>query len=412
MSILFFKNARLMDPATGRDEKGCLLVEGGTIMAYGPDLKAPKGAEVIDAKGKILAPGIIDMRSFSADTLAAAKGGITSILLNPKRGRLDTPADIAHEMAKYNGEGKVRVYCAGTATKGTNGNELSEIGLMQLEGAKMFTDASKAVNNARVMQRLLEYADHFNALVCQFPEEPDLAKGGNITDGDLATRIGLAGIPIEAEVMMIERDLRLLDMVNTRLHIAPVTSALAVDAIRDAKKAGKKVSAATAPAWFALNEVAIGDYVTFAKVSPPLRDEANREAIVKGLADGTIDIICSDHRPLSGDHKNLPFSQAEAGILGYETLLPLAVELSHNGDVDLMTVLRAMTSAPADLLGLPQGRIGVGAPADLMLMDPDKPWKVEKEKLSSYANNTPFDKRPVQGKVLMTVVDGTIIYKS
>jgi len=256
------------------------------------------------------------------------------------------------------------------------------------------------------MRRALSYARTFDLLVMQHPEEPRLASGGVMNEGEVATRLGLAGITPAAEIIMVERDLRLCEITGGRLHIAHVSTEAAIDAIRQAKARGLPVTCDTAPHYFALNETAVGDYRTFAKVSPPLRAEWDRRAVIAGLKDGTIDAIASDHSPHDQESKRLPFASAASGIIGVETLLPLVLELYHNGHLTLLEALRALTQRPADILRLPAGRLAIGAAADLVIFDLDKPWRVDVDALRSKSKNSPYDGRPVQGRVLRTVIAG------
>jgi dihydroorotase len=246
--------------------------------------------------------------------------------------------------------------------------------------------------------------------VIQHPEEPSLAAAGEVTEGEIATRLGLAGITPMAELIMVERDLRLVALTGARYHVAHVSTGAAIEAIRQAKAAGLPVTCDTAPPYFALNETAIGDYRTFAKLSPPLRSEADRRAVVEGLRDGTIDAIASDHAPWDQDSKRLPFSSAACGIVGLETLLPLSLELYHNRHMSLIEVLRRLTSGPAGVLGLDAGRLRVGGPADLVVFNPDAPWRIKTDEFRSKSKNAPFDGRPVQGRVERTIVDGRTIF--
>ena len=284
------------------------------------------------------------------------------------------------------------------------------MGLLAANGALGFTDGVKAIADALVMRRVLAYARSFDLLVMQHPEEPSLGGAGEVSEGEIATRLGLPGVTPMAEVIMVERDLRLVEITGARYHAAHLSTAGAIDAIRQAKAAGLPVTCDTAPPYFALNETAIGDYRTFAKLSPPLRSEADRRAIVAGLADGTIDAIASDHAPWDQDSKRLPFSSAEYGIIGLETLLPLSLELYHNRHMPLIEVLRRLTVNPARILGLEVGRLTPGAPADLVLFDPEAPWQIDTERFRSKSKNAPFDGRPVQGRVEQTVVDGRTIF--
>ena len=284
------------------------------------------------------------------------------------------------------------------------------MGLLAESGALAFTDGLKAVADAQVMRRALAYARAFGRRIIQHPEEPRLAEGGMMNSGELATRLGLAGIPAAAEVMMIERDLHLVAMTGASYHAAHVSTAAAVEVIRSAKARGLPVTSDTQPAYFTLNETAVGDYRTFAKLSPPLRSEDDRRAVAAAVADGTIDCVASDHAPYDQESKRVPFAHAAAGIIGLETLLPLTLELHHKGEGRLIELLRRVTSAPADLLGLPQGRLAKGAPADLLLFDLDRPGRIDVDRLHSKSKNSPFDGHPIQGRVLRSIVDGRTVF--
>jgi dihydroorotase len=307
---------------------------------------------------------------------------------------------------------RAKVYCYGAVTQGFLGKDLVEMGLLAESGALAFTDGLQAVADARVMRRALSYAKAFGKHIIQHPEEPRLAEGGMINAGELATRLGLAGIHPAAEVMMVERDLHLVAMTGARYHVAHVSTAGAIEAIRGAKARGLPVTCDTAPPYFALNEIAVGDYRTFAKLSPPLRSETDRRAVAAAVADGTIDCVASDHAPYDQESKRVPFNHAAPGILGLETLLPLTLELYHKGEATLIDLLRRMTVAPADLLDLPQGRLAKGAPADLLLFDPDRPGRIEVDRFRSKSKNSPFDGRPIQGRVLLSIVDGRTVFSA
>lgn len=419
-------NARLLDPASGLDAKGGVLIVGGRIAEVGPEVTAamaPDGAEVIDARGLCLAPGLVDMRvqlgepgaehkeRIDSGALAAAAGGVTSLAVLPNTDPpIDEPAmvEFVARRARQVKLGKVYPYAA--ITKQLKGEELAEIGLLREAGAVAFTDGERALANARVMRRALAYASSFDALIVQHPEEPALAEGGAMNEGALASRLGLAGIPATAEVVMVERDLRLLELTGGRLHFAHVSTAGAIAAIRAAKARGLRVTCDTAPHYLALNELEVEGYRTFAKVSPPLRAEADRRAVVEGLKDGTIDVIASDHCPQDQDSKRLPFAQAACGVIGVETMLPVCLRLYHEGELGLLALLDKMTVAPARILGLDAGRLVKGAPADLVLFDPEAPWKVVEQDLKSLSKNTPFEGRLVEGKVARTLVDGRTIF--
>jgi dihydroorotase len=421
MSTLF-SNARLLDPASNRDGTGEVLVDDGKIVAVGTNLKRD-GAEIVDCGGHCLAPGIVDMRvqlrepgdehqeTMATGGKAAAAGGITTMVALPNTDPVIDELALVEFVARRSrdvGLTRIRTYAA--ATKGMRGKELTEMGLLAGAGALAFTDGLRAIADAVVMRRALSYATNFDMLIIQHPEEPSLAGGGAMTSGEIATRLGLPGITPVAEVMMIERDLRLVEITGARYHVAHVSTGEAIDAIRRAKQRGLHVTCDTAPPYFALNETAVGDYRTFAKVSPPLRAEDDRRAVVEGLRDGTIDAIASDHAPQDQESKRLPFSSAASGIVGLETLLPLALELHHNGSVPLLRVLGALAQRPAEILRLPAGRLEPGLQADFVIFDLDKPWRIAVDAFLSKCRNSPFDGRPVQGAVLRTVVAGRVIH--
>ena len=423
-----FVNARLIDPASGLDAPGGLLVEGGRIAAVTPGLDAasvPEDAEMIDCAGHVLAPGLIDMHVFTGEpgedhkeTLAsagraAAAGGITTIVVLPDtQPVLDDVALIEYVVRRGAETAPVHVHPMAAATKGLAGEVLTEMGLLAQAGAVAFTDARRAIGNAAAMYRALCYATTFGHLIVQHAEEPTLADGGCVNEGEMATRLGLAGILPAAESMVIDRDLRLVAATGARYHVAQVSCADSIEAVARAKQAGLAVSCGAAVPHFALNETAVGDYRTFAKTSPPLRRENDRQTVVQAIADGTVDVIVSGHDPQNQESKRLPFAQAAAGIVGLETLLPLALELYHNGGVPLPRLIEAMTAAPARLLRLEGGVLEPGAPADLVLFDLDAPWRIDVAAFAGKSKNSPFDGRPVQGKVLRTVVAGATVYEA
>ncbi len=414
-----YVNARLLDPATGLDAAGGVLTDGEAITDVGPEVtarKAPKGARIVDCHGKCLAPGLVDIRvelgDLAATVEAAVSGGVTSMVCLPTPELvIDDMSEVEFVARRARKLGLTKVYPHGAVTKGLEGKELAEMGLLAEAGAVAFTDGENAVADAQTMSRAMSYASTFGLMIVQHPEEPSLAADGVMNAGEVATRLGLFGIPKEAEVIMVERDLRLASLTGGRLHIAHVSTAETIDALRRAKADGLNVTCDTAPPYFALNETAIGDYRTFAKLSPPLRAENDRQAVVEGLVDGTIDAIASDHTPRDEESKRLPFAQAAAGGIGLNTLLAVSLELRHNGHLSLLQVLKLLTSAPAGLMGLAAGKLEKGAPADLLLFDPDEGWKVDADKLAGKAQNSPFDGRPVQGRVLKTVIDGRLVFE-
>ncbi|HYD30148.1 MAG TPA: dihydroorotase [Azospirillaceae bacterium] len=420
-----YVNARLLDPASGLDARGGLLVEGSKIADFGPGLfngGVPPDVEVVDLNGQCLAPGLVDMRvsvgepgeehkeTILTASKAAAAGGVTAMVALPNTEPvIDDVAGLEFIARRAREVKLVKVFAYAAVTQGLKGSELTEIGLLAEAGAVAFTDGIQAVADPLTMRRALSYAKTFDRLIIQHPEEPRLASGV-MNAGEIATRLGLSGITAAAEVIMIERDLRLVELTGGRLHIAHVSTAMGVDVIRQAKKRGIKVTCDTAPAYFALTEMDVGDYRTFAKVSPPLRTEMDRRAIVQGLADGTIDAIASDHIPQDQDSKRVPFAQAAFGIIGLETLLPLTLELMHKGEISLMRALACLTCQPAGILGLPLGRLAKGAAADLVVFDPDRLWKIDVDAFLSKSKNSPFDGRPATGIATRTVVDGRTVF--
>ena len=425
---LVILNARLLDPAGGLDARGGLLAVDGRIAELGPGVtaaSAPADAERVDARGLCLAPGLVDMRArlgepgaehkerIETGARAAAAGGVTSLAVLPDtEPPIDDPAMVEFVARRARQVRLVKVYPYAAVTKGLKGAQLAELGLLKAAGAVAFSDGERALADARVMRRALAYATFCDALIVQHPEEPSLAAGGVMNEGGIATRLGLAGIPTVAETIMVERDLRLLELTGGRLHVAHVSTADAIAAIRAAKDRGLRVTCDASPHHLMLNELEVEGYRTFAKVSPPLRSEADRRAVVEGLRDGTIDVLASDHCPQDQDSKRLPFAQAACGVIGVQTMLPVALTLVHEGRIGLLDLLRTMTVAPAAILGLDAGRLRPGAPADLVLLDPEAPWKITEASLLSLAKNTAFEGRLVQGKVVRTLVDGRTIHEA
>lgn len=421
MRDLLITNARLLDPASGLDAPGALLVSGGRIKS----LKgAPaEGAEVLDAGGAILCPGLVDMRAalgepgaehretIASAAQAAAAGGITTLAVLPDTNpALDDPALVEFMIRRGEATGSLTLLPYAAATKGCAGKELSEYGLLREAGAVAFTDGARAIAAARTMRLALSYARGFGAMVVQHPEEPSLAGQGAATEGELATRLGLPGMPAAAEAIMVARDIALARLTGGHVHFAHVSTAAALDLIRAAKEEGLRVTCDTAPPYFDLNETAIGDFRTYAKLSPPLRAESDRLAVVAALADGTIDAIASDHQPRDADDKRLPFAQAEAGGAGLATLLGVTLARVHGGDLSMRDALALLTCRPAALLGVEAGRLAEGAPADLCLIAPDRAWQVRDGTLPGKAQNSPFDGRALEGRVLATFKAGRRVF--
>ncbi len=420
-----FLNARLLDPESGLDTQGGLLAENGKIADFGPGLfkeGTPEGADLVDCGGACLAPGLVDMRvqlrepgeehkeDILSGSRAAAAGGVTSMVALPNTDPvIDDVAGVEFVARRARDVKMVKVYTYGAVTRGLEGQELTEIGLLSAYGAVGFTDGLKAVADPQVMRRALSYSRAFGTVILQHPEVPELATGA-MNSGELATRLGLSGISPLSEVMMIERDLRLLEMVGGRYHVSHISTGESARVIAAAKQRGLQVTCDTAPHYFALNELAVTDYRTFGKVSPPLRAEADREAIAAAVAQGIVDAVASDHSPHDQDAKRIPFAQAEAGIVGLETLLPLSLGLVHQGRTGLLELLGRLTYRPADILGLEAGRLKTGAPADLVIFDPDIAGRIDPAKFRSKSKNSPFENHPVEGRVLRTVVDGRSIF--
>ena len=427
MSRVAYINARLLDPASGLDSPGALLSDGELVSDFGPELfkdGVPDGVTTIDCQGFCLIPGLVDMRvqlrepgeeykgTLESAGRAASAGGVTSMVCLPNTNPVIDDMSVLEFVARRARKlGLAKVHSYGAVTKGLEGKELAEIGLLADFGALAFTDGIKSVNNARIMGRALSYAANFGQMIIQHAEEPSLARGGVMNSGETATRLGLSGIPRQAEIIMVERDIRLAEMTGGRLHFAHLSTSDAVDVVRKAKARGLNITCDTAPPYFSLSEIAVGDYRTFAKLSPPLRADSDRLAVIEGLKDGTIDSIASDHAPHDEDSKRLPFAKAAFGGVGLETLLAVTLELYHNGHLDLLPTLKLITSAPSDLLGLKAGRLKKGAPADLTLIDVNRGWKVDADVMQSISKNSPFDGRPVQGMVLRTIVDGRTVFE-
>jgi dihydroorotase len=427
MSRVAYVNARLLDPASGLDSPGTLLCDGELVSDFGPELfkdGVPEGTNVVDCKGFCLMPGLVDMRvqlrepgeeykgTLESAGRTASAGGVTSMVCLPNTNPVIDDMSVLEFVARRARKlGLAKVHSYGAVTKGLEGKELAEIGLLWNSGALAFTDGIKPVSDARILGQALSYASNFGQMIIQHAEEPSLARGGVMNSGETATRLGLSGIPREAEIIMVERDIRLAEMTRGRLHFAHLSTSDSIDVVRKAKARGLNITCDTAPPYFALSEIAVGDYRTFAKLSPPLRTDSDRLAVIEGLKDGTIDTIASDHAPHDEESKRLPFANAAFGGVGLETLLAVTLELFHNGHLDLLSTLKLITSAPSELLGLKAGRLKKGSPADLTLIDINRGWKVDADAMQSISKNSPFDGRPVQGSVLMTIIDGRVVFE-
>lgn len=430
MTDVLIQNARLMDPSSQRDSLGDCLIHDGRILELSDQpntIKAPKGAEVINANGHVLTPGIIDMRVQSCHpgaahretpkSLAAAaiKSGITSIICLPNTYPvLDDPEMLISQCRMMNGLASpnkdLRVYSYGAATVGLKGEAMAELGLLAEAGAVGFTDAIHSVANSLTMRRVLSYASMLGRPVIQHAEDPMLAENGEMHEGEHSTRLGLRGIPDAAEAIIISRDLSLLRLTGGHYHVAHIATAKGIALIRAAKAEGLKVTCDTAPPYALLNDIAVRDYDTRFRLSPPLRSEADRQAVLEGLADGTIDAMASDHSPQDRDVKSLPFGLAETGYSGLETLLSMTLSLWHGGYLPLMRVFALLSHNPSQILHLNGGKMAVGSTADLTLIDLDRGWQVRGADFASLSVSTPFEGAPTQGVVLGTWIGGKRVY--
>jgi len=387
---LLIANARLLG-----GESGSLLVVDGRIAAIDP-AENPDGTETVDARGQWLAPGIIDLGVFATDKPAFHFGGITRAALMPDAGPLDDPGLV--ERAAKGGKPDLWVHPVAAATKGLAGRELAEIGLMKSAGARAVATGRSRIADAGVMRRVLAYAASLSLVTIIHAEDEGLTAGAVATDGEMATRLGLASAPVIAEAIAIARDLALVEETGAPVHFRQVTTARGLDLIRAAKAKGLPVTCGITPAHLFLSDTAIGDFRTFARLSPPLRSEDDRHACLAAVADGTIDILSSGHDPRGPEDKRLPFAEALPGMAGAETLLALGLNLVRDGHVSPQRLFDLLAATPACVLGVNAGRLEPGKEADLILIDDGTPWQVDAKKMAAYAGNTPFDGMPVQGR--------------
>jgi dihydroorotase len=423
-----FVNARLVDPKSGYDGPGALIADKGKIAQVArevgladlsPDIRQ------VDCNGAMLAPGLIDLRvktgepgSEPKETLksaatAAAAGGVTSIVVQPDTNpAVDDPAVVDFILRRARDIELVHVYPAGAATKGLGGQAMAEIGLMREAGCVYVTDADRPIVDSKVMRRVLAYAAGLDVLVAHRPADPWLSNGAAATESEFAGRMGLPAAPAIAERIMLERDLALAELTGARLLVDQVSAAVSLPTLERARAAGVRALATSSINHLTFNELDIGDYRTFWKLEPPLRAEEDRLALVRALEDGVIDIVVSAHCPAPAEDKRLPFEEAAPGSLGLETLLPALLSLHHDGGAPLAALMRAVTLAPAQAIGLAAGRLTVGAPADLVLCNISAPRVIDAERLLSKSKNSAFDGRRLQGEVLMTLVDGRVVYEA
>ncbi len=420
-----YLNAHLLSPRERLDGIGGILIDDGRIIAVGANVtrdQVGSQTNVVDCKGKHVIPGLVDMRVFTGEpgteyreslasaSEAAAAGGVTTMIVMPDtQPVIDDAAIVDYILRCARDTALVRVAPMAALTKGLHGEALSEIGLLKAAGAVAVTDPNKSVANANLFRRALMYAKDFNMLVVAHVEEPSMSSGV-MNGGEAASRLGLSGIPALAEVMQLERDLRLVEMTGARYHAAQISCAQSIEVMRRAKAQGLPVTCGVSINHLVLNENDIGSYRTFFKLSPPLRGEDERRALIAGVADGTIDVIVSAHNPQSDDTKRLPFAEAAFGAIGLDTMLSCAISLSHNDNISLARLIEAMSQAPAMILGLECGRLAAGAPADMVVVDPGLSWKVEAGTLKSRSKNSPFEHRTLEGRATETLVAGRTVF--
>lgn len=426
MKPIVFTNARVVDPSRGIDERGAVIIENGVIAAAGASALnqgAPDGADVIDCGGQAILPGLVDTRVFIGEpgaehretiasaSAAAAAGGVTTLVMMPDTDPLiDDPALVEFVLRSARETALVNVRPAAAVTKGLAGKEMTEFGLLGEAGAVAFTEGRHTLANAAIMRRALTYARDFGAVIAHETEDADLAGGGIMNEGLTASWLGLAGIPREAELLPLQRDLALARLTGGNYHAAKISTAMSAEAVRRAKDGPGKISAGVAIHSLALNENDIGAYRTFFRLSPPLRAEDDRLAVVEALRDGTIDLISSSHDPQDVDTKRLPFAEAAPGAIGLETLLAVALRLVQNGDLSLLRLTELLSSAPARIFNLDAGSLKPGSAADLVRVDLNQPWVVREDDIRSRSKNTCFEGARLQGKVLQTLVAGRTVF--
>ena len=427
MKKQYFINANIIDPHNSLNESGGLIVgENGKIEGIGKKVNKnniPAREKFIDLNGRYIFPGIVDMRVFVGEpgyeykenfrTLsnAALSGGVTSVVTMPNTNPvIDNVSIVDFLKRRGRDKAKINIYPSASLTVNTDGSNMTEFGLLQNKGIIAFTDGVKTIQNTRIMSRIMNSARDLNSLILQHAEDYELSQNGMINEGIIASKLGLQGIPEIAEIIIIERDLTLLESIKCRYHISQLSSAKSVELIKN-RKENIKFSCGVSINNLSLNENDIGDFKTFLKLSPPLRTEEDRISLVKGLSDEIIDVIVSDHKPEDEEQKRLTFAQAETGATGIETLLSLSLELYHNGSVKLETIIKALTSNPAKILKINKGNLSIGNDADFCIVDLNKPWIVKQENLYSKSKNTSIENKKLQGKVINTFVKGEELFK-
>ncbi len=427
MKKQYFINSNIIDPHNSLNEIGGLIInEVGKIEAIGKKVNKnniPSREKIIDLKGKYIFPGLVDMRVFAGDpgyeykenfrslSNAALAGGVTSVVTMPNTDPvIDNVSMVDFLKRRGRDKSKINIFPTASLTKNIEGFTMTEFGLLQKKGIIAFTDGNLTIQNTRLMSRIMKSAHDLNCLILQHAEDFHLSKGGMLNDGIIATKLGLQGIPDIAELIIIERDLTLLENIKCRYHISQISSLKSVETIKR-RKERVKFSCGVSINNLSLNENDVGDFRTFLKLSPPLRREEDRKALVQGLNDETIDVIVSDHKPEDEESKRLTFAQAATGASGIETLLPLSLELYHNQSVKLETIIKALTSNPAKILKIEKGNLSIGNDADFCIVDIDKPWIVKKDELISKSKNTSIEGKKLQGRVMKTFVKGVELFK-
>jgi dihydroorotase len=424
---ILLTDARIIDPSRDLDFIGDLLIAEGLIREAKRGIGAagvPEGTEIIDCRDKVVAPGLIDLRAFVGEpgaeyretlasaSQAAAAGGVTTIVCQPDTNPvIDEPAMVDFVLRRARDTAIVHVHPMAALTKGLKGEEMTEIGLLKAAGAVAFTDGARSVTNAQVIRRALTYARDFDALIVHHTEDPNLVGEGVMNEGEFAARLGLSGAPKAAEIVMLERDVRLAALAGGRYHAASITCAESLDVLRRAKDNNPNITASVSINHLTLNEIDVGSYRTFCKLAPPLRAEVDRVAMVEAVASGLVDAVMSDHDPQDVENKRLPFAEATPGAIGIETMLVAGLRLVHNGEIALANLLKAMSTRPAELLGLPGGALRPGSIADVIVIDLDVPWVLDRAQLKSKCKNTPFDEARLQGRVVRTIVSGRTAYE-
>ena len=424
---ILLTDARIIDPSRDLDFIGDLLIAEGLIREAKRGIGAagvPEGTEIIDCRDKVVAPGLIDLRAFVGEpgaeyretlasaSQAAAAGGVTTVVCQPDTNPvIDEPAMVDFVLRRARDTAIVHVHPMAALTKGLKGEEMTEIGLLKAAGAVAFTDGARSVTNAQVIRRALTYARDFDALIVHHTEDPNLVGEGVMNEGEFAARLGLSGAPKAAEIVMLERDVRLAALAGGRYHAASITCAESLDVLRRAKDSNPNITASVSINHLTLNEIDVGSYRTFCKLAPPLRAEVDRVAMVEAVASGLVDAVMSDHDPQDVENKRLPFAEATPGAIGIETMLVAGLRLVHNGEIALANLLKAMSTRPAELLGLPGGSLRPGSIADVIVIDLDVPWVLDRAQLKSKCKNTPFDEARLQGRVVRTIVSGRTAYE-